>query len=235
MQVVPFQKLSPHWLLFELYCNIAGNHLSNLLLSNRIENNFSDQQLVSKVLHGDRHAFSVIIKNTETLVAQIVFKMVNNAEDRKDMAQDIYLKVFKNLAGFKFQSKLSTWIAQITYNTCLNYLEKKKLVLVDVLKHEHKDEAESLDFIRQKQMQVTTTAAETGIAQKQLSKILADEIDNLSPLYKTLVTLYHHEEMSYEEISSVTQLPEGTVKSYLYRARKSLKESILNKYKKEEL
>lgn len=186
-------------------------------------------------MHGDRNAFSVLINNTETLVAQIVFKMVSNAEDRKDIAQDIYLKAFKNLAGFKFQSKLSTWIAQISYNACLNYLERKKLLLVNDFGYEDSNEEDGPGFMSQWQTQAATNVAETAIAQKQLLKILGTEIDKLPPVYKTLVTLYHNEEMSYEEISSVTQLPEGTVKSYLFRARKFLKESILNKYKKEEL
>ena len=59
-----------------------------------------------------------------------IFSLVDflSAEDRKDIAQDVYLKAFKNLVGFKFQSKLSTWIAQIAYNTCINFLEKKKLM-----------------------------------------------------------------------------------------------------------
>jgi RNA polymerase sigma factor (sigma-70 family) len=61
------------------------------------------------------------------------------------------------------------------------------------------------------------------------------EIDKLSPIHKTLITLYHNEEMSYEEIAQVTQLPEGTLKSYLFRARKALKNSLLQHYKKEEL
>src|SRR3569833_702687 len=59
----------------------------------------------------------------------IVFKMVPNSRDRKDIAQDIYLIAFHSLPGFRFQSKLSTWIAQIAYHTCLHYLKKKKLVL----------------------------------------------------------------------------------------------------------
>ncbi|MGU3376390.1 RNA polymerase sigma factor [Chryseobacterium sp. M5A1_1a] len=91
----------------------------------------SERYLLEKVLDGDHSAFSIIIRNTEKLVAQIVFKMISNTEDRKDISQDIYLKTFKNLKQFKFQSKLSTWIGQIAYNTCLNYLEKKKMVLLD--------------------------------------------------------------------------------------------------------
>jgi len=64
---------------------------------------------------------------------------------------------------------------------------------------------------------------------------MQSEIEKLSPVYKTMITLYHHEDLSYEEIAQITELPAGTVKSYLFRARKSLKESILAKYKKDEL
>jgi len=91
--------------------------------------NLTDSQLVDRVLSGDTNAFGSIIKNTERMVAQIVFKMIPNPEGRKDMAQDIYLKAFKKLRSFKFESKLSTWIAQIGYNTCLDYLRKKKIIL----------------------------------------------------------------------------------------------------------
>lgn len=161
--------------------------------------------------------------------------MINHAEDRKDIAQDIYLKVYKNLPGFRFQSKLSTWIAQIAYNTCLNHLEKKKLVFADHLFNEDETIEEDTHFINAAVAAVPVHVAENVITQKQLSKILASEIEMLPPVYKTLITLYHNEELSYEEIVAITGLPQGTVKSYLYRARKFLKDSILNKYKREEL
>ena len=73
----------------------------------------ADQPLVEMVLKGNTNAFKTIMKNTEDLVAQIVFKMIPIAEDRKDIAQDIYLKTFQKLNTFQFRSKLSTWIAQI--------------------------------------------------------------------------------------------------------------------------
>lgn len=85
----------------------------------------TDKYLVDRVLRGDNRAFETVIRNTENLVAQIVCKMVPVCEDRKDLAQDIYLKAFHHLGGFKFQSKLSTWIAQIAYNSCLSWLERK--------------------------------------------------------------------------------------------------------------
>ena len=186
----------------------------------------TDKELIEKVLSGDTNAFAAIIKNTEVLVAQIVFKMVENKEDRKDLAQDIYLKAYKNLPGFRFGSKLSTWIAQIAYNTCLDHVRKKKLVLQDNFDDDDEQQQGNI---------VLSQEPKAGIFKKELSAILKAEIEKLSPIHKTLITLYHNEEMSYEEIAQVTQLPEGTLKSYLFRARKALKNSLLQHYKKEEL
>jgi RNA polymerase sigma factor (sigma-70 family) len=196
------------------------------------KNDFTDKYLIEKVLSGNTSAFSSIIKNTERLVAQIVFKMITNIEDREDIAQDIYLKVFNKLESFKFQSKLSTWIGQIAYNTCLNYLEKKKLIFLEYnFDNESQDEALE-NFSSTINLDNET---EKQLFQKELSEILIIEIGKLQPIYKVLINLYHNEELSYIEISQITQLPEGTVKNYLFRARKTLKENLLLMHKKEEL
>lgn len=204
-------------------------------MSENKKNIQTDQYWIDKVLGGDTNAFASIIQNTEGLVTQIVFKMISCAEDRKDIAQDIYLRAFKSLPGFRYQSKLSTWIAQISYNTCLTYLEKKKLVLLDN-RDEHSDtDDDSLELVGVQSAIVLFNQTENDIFQRELNEILKSEIELLSPLRRTLITLYHNEELSYEEIARITQLPEGTVKSYLFRARRSLKDNLLRKYKKEEL
>lgn len=172
------------------------------------------------MLRGDTHAFGAIIKNTEGLVAQIVFRMVKHEEDRKDLAQEIYLKAFKSLPGFRFQSKLSTWIAQIAYNTCFNYLEKKKLVLPGELPDTVLPESEALA---------------ASFNRRELSTILRHQIAQLPPVYQTLITLYHQEDCSYDEIANITGMPAGTVKNYLFRARKALRDNLLLQYKKDEL
>lgn len=194
------------------------------------EDSISDQTLVAKVLSGNTHAFKFIIKNTEALIAQIVYKMISNVEDRKDIAQDIYLKAFQKLDTFKFQSKLSTWIAQIAYNTCYNFLEKRKLVLID--NDSEKSDDEALELLN-KHNNFFSNETEDVFFRKELSEILKTELDKLSPVYKTLITLYHSEELNYTEIAEITKLPEGTVKNYLFRARKTLKENILTTYKNE--
>jgi len=201
------------------------NHISG--------NNPADKNLVDRVLRGDTRAFGIIIKNTENLVAQIVFKMIPVAEDRKDLAQDIYMKTFHNLAGFKFQSKLSTWIAQIAYNSCLSWIEKKKLVLPGNL-HED-EEIYGTTEARVYNNIAVGSQSENLLSRKELSVILRKEIEGLPAIYQTLITLFHHESMSYEELCQITGLPEGTVKSSLFRARKMLKENLLSKYQKEAL
>jgi RNA polymerase sigma factor (sigma-70 family) len=194
-------------------------------------NNPGDNQLVNRILHGDTRAFGLLIKNTEGLVAQIVFKMIPVAEDRKDLAQDIYLKVYHNLSAFRFQSKLSTWIARIAYNTCISWIEKKKPLFPGNL-HEEESE-EGIDQSGYSGNGFGDT--ETSIFQKELNGILRQEIESLPPVWKTLVILYHQESMSYEELAEVTGFPMGTMKSHLFRARKMLKAQLLSKYKKEAL
>jgi RNA polymerase sigma factor (sigma-70 family) len=196
-------------------------------------NNPADKHLVDRVLRGDTRAFGIIIKNTEPLVAQIVFKLIPVAEDRKDLAQDVYMKAFHNLAGFKFQSKLSTWIAQIAYNACLSWIEKKKLVLPGNL-HEEEEIFDTIDA-RVFYYPSVENNAENKLFHSDLSAILRKEMEGLPTIYQTLITLFHHEFMTYAELSQITGMPEGTVKSSLFRARKMLKENLLTKYQKEAL
>jgi len=203
-------------------------------MNNQNKNNLTDQILVEKVLRSDTNAFKVIIKNTEGLVTQIVSKMIPGGEDRKDIAQDIYLKAFQKLGSFKFKSKLSTWIGQIAYNTCINHLSKKKLLLIENHNDEDKSDDETLVIMNEKNNPFNSET-EKIIFNKELSEILKREIDKLSPVYRTLITLYHNEELNYSEIAEITGLPEGTVKSYLFRARKTLRNNLLFTYKKEAL
>jgi RNA polymerase sigma factor (sigma-70 family) len=190
----------------------------------------TDRQLVAQVLGGDTPAFGEIISMTEGLVAHIVCRLISNEEGRKDIVQDIYLKVFHHLKGFRFQSKLSTWVAQIAYNACSSHLQKKRLPLHVLPDGEGAGPGSG-------RPNTIRAAEETdgSILQKELTGILQAEIGQLPPLYQTLVSLYHQEELSYQEMAQITGLPEGTVKSYLFRARKMLKEKLLSKYKMEKL
>ena len=204
-------------------------------MNNITGQNITDRNLVDRVLSGGNNAFGIIIKNTENLVAKIIFDMIANEGDRKDIAQDVYLKAYQKLSGFKFQSKLSTWIGQICYNTCIDHLRKKKLVLADSIFETETDSSNDiLDKMNTAQGNFDEPV-DTLVIGKNISEIIKKKIEKLPTIYKTLISLYHNEELSYEEIGAITGLPAGTVKSYLFRARRELKNDLLLHYKKEDL
>ncbi|OOG19931.1 hypothetical protein BWD42_08605 [Sphingobacterium sp. CZ-UAM] len=190
----------------------------------------ADRTLVSQILKRDPHAFRKLIVDHEKLVAHLVYKMIPVAADHRDIIQDVYIKVHNNLRQFRFQSKLSTWIGQITYNTCLHYLQKKRPILME-------DFFENADssYTDYKMVHTATNETENRLFARELSQTIALAVAQLSALYQTLIGLHYQQELSLQEISEITQLPEGTIKSYLFRARKQLKDILLKSQKREEL
>jgi RNA polymerase sigma factor (sigma-70 family) len=185
------------------------------------------KELVEHILAGDQDSFRVLIKQYQRLVSHVVFRMIPAGPDQEDLCQEVFVKVYQHLGRFRFDSKLSTWIARIAYNTCLNFLDKKKLPLYDDLVSEERS-FEPIAPDESARPDLGFEAAETGV-------ILQKEIERLPAVYKTIVTLYHLDQMSYSEIADIMKMPEGTVKSYLFRARKMLKDGLLKKYQREEL
>ena len=185
-----------------------------------------EEKLVKKILSGDLRAFELFVDKYKRLVSHIVFRMVPDTAEKEDLCQDVFLKVYKNLKKFSFDAKISTWIAKITYNTCINYLEKKKAALYDDLLPEGDFEA----ALSNNSFEPTENTEENNVR-----NILKREISVLPVIYRTVLTLYHMDELSYTEISDVTELPIGTVKSYLFRARQLLKKRLVSKYSPEEL
>ena len=185
-----------------------------------------NENLVKQILDGNDLAFERLIRNFQRLVSHIVFRMVNNIADREDICQDVFIKVYKNLSGFRFESKLSTWIARIAYNRCINFLEKKKVALYDDLSEDDK-QYEIRDSADDRPDQIIESA--------DLKELLTQEINTLPIQYRTIITLYHLDEMNYNEIADIMGLPAGTVKSYLFRARRKLREKLEAKYQREEI
>jgi len=182
--------------------------------------------LIDKILAGDKKAFQAFIEEYQRLVSHIVFRMIPNESDREDVCQDVFIKLYQNLVYFQFESKVSTWIAKIAYNACINHLRKKKVPLFDDLS----SEGESLDSLVGDNISPDEFTEERDIAFR-----LQSEIDKLPIHFQTILTLYHLDEMSYSEIAEIMKLPEGTVKSYLFRARKLLKDRLMSKYQWEDL
>jgi len=192
----------------------------------RKESKIESHQLVARIRSGDTQAFQSFIEQYKRLVIHIVFRMVSNTADREDLCQDVFLKAYQHLAGFRFESKVSTWIARIAYNVCINYLKKKRVPLYEDQAPDH----DSLDNYSGGYISPDSFTEGRDIASR-----VREEIDKMEIRFRTILTLYHLEGMSYVEIGQIMNLPEGSVKSYLFRARKRLKERLMVKYQKEEI
>jgi len=186
------------------------------------DENISEDRMIRQVLAGDKDAFRLLVENYQNLVAHVVFRMVKCREDREDICQDVFMKIYQNLPNFRGQSKLSTWIARIAYNTCINHLEKKRALVSDDLLIENYVSENSDDSVHK------------DIEEGDIKEKLTALIELLPEIFRIVITLYHLEGMKYQEISQVLDKPEGTIKSYLYRARQLLKVALEKKYYKEE-
>lgn len=199
----------------------------------------AEKDQIEKIVTGDMAAFREFIEEYQRLVCHVVFRMVLNESDREEICQEVFVKIYQNLGKFEFKSKLSTWIAKIAYNACINYLKKKKVPLYDDLA-EAETPVAGESVAERAAGYIDSVAGEMPaqdemMMSQELSQFLHEEINQLPVQYRTILTLYHLDELNYKEIEEITNLPEGTVKSYLFRARKLLKERLLEKYPAEEL
>jgi RNA polymerase sigma factor (sigma-70 family) len=183
-----------------------------------------DQALVSGILKGDMRAFRRLIEQHERLVLHMVARIVPGHQDREELCQDVFMKVYERIGDFNFQSRLSTWIATIAYRHALNHLRKRKMHYSEI--------PDETTFSTQL---ISSNDPGEVLEERDTDAFVMQLIDHLPMQYKTILTLYHLEHMSYDEISLIMKIPEGTVKSYLFRARNLLKETIKKHSYKEDL
>jgi len=183
-----------------------------------------DRALVRRILEGDMNAFSLLINKNQKLVENMIGRVVKGQEEKEELCQDVFLKVHEKLGEFSFQSRLSTWIATIAYRHAINHLRKRKMLYSDIPNEE--------DFTS---TFVESETPESLTSEKDLDAFIFKLIDELPAQYKTVLMLYHVEEMAYSEISEIMSMPDGTVKNYLFRARNLLKEKVKKYLGKEEL
>jgi RNA polymerase sigma factor (sigma-70 family) len=177
-----------------------------------------DLAIVNAVLERQPGAFERLVGQYQGLVWNLVYRMVRHPEDARELCQDVFLRVHDCLHQYRFESSLATWIRQIAFSVAARHLQKKRLPLVSA--SEDDDGASVFDHIGD------GFDLEAACLDGELMQHLAQAIDRLPPLQRTLVTLFHLDEMPIAEIAQVTDLPEGTVKSYLFRARHRLRQQL---------
>ena len=171
----------------------------------------NDQKIINQILEGDTNAFSVLVDNYKDLVFTLAMRMVKNREEAEEVSQDTFIKVYKSLNKFKGNSKFSTWIYRVAYNTCLDRLKK--------IKREYNVVA--IDEFTEHQVKTLDNALNQMEEQEHKQKI--QECLQLLPSDDSfLLTLYYFEDQSLEEISKVVGITANNVKVKLFRSRKKL-------------
>jgi len=171
-------------------------------------------ELIQAILAGDKDLFAEIVDQHKNLVYSILLRMTDDHDEANDLAQEVFIKVFRQLKQFKGKSKLSTWIYKIAYFHGLSYLRKRKRWSTDV----NSVDIESNDDINEE------------IALDELKGHVSECIRNLKPLERTAITLFYLEEMSVKEVAEIMNITESYVKVTVHRAKKSLKEMIKKEY-----
>lgn len=180
----------------------------------------TDEELVEDVKKGNIDAFEDIVKKYENKVYGIVFHMMKNQNEVEDLAQEVFLKVYKNLDRFKGDSSLYTWIYKITVNLCLDELKKRKNII-------YLDEKISVeDGEIDKELPSNERSQEELYEDKELKENLHRCINKLPDKQKMMIVLRDIKGFSYDEIAKITNNKIGTVKSQINRARLKLKELL---------
>ena len=186
----------------------------------------SESRLIRRLRERDEGAFREMVEEYRDRVYNLTFRMLGNREEGEDLAQEVFITVFKSIDSFRGDSKFSTWLYRITANHCKNRIKY-------LARRQDRKKAELTE-----QTEVGTTGATSGaprpsprpdvqLQSAEMEQLLQQAIGSLDEDQRILVVLRDIEELSYEEICVITDLPEGTVKSRLHRARMALRKKLL--------
>ncbi len=182
-----------------------------------------DYELVQKALNGDEKAFARLLARYKDAIYFMLLKMVNNRNDAEDLTLEAFGKAFKNIHQYSPTYAFSTWLFKIASNNCIDFLRRKKGTYIAI--DNNSDSTQNNESVRLKSKELNP---EEKLIRQQKAILLHRVVRRLKPRYRTLVELRYFREYSYEEIAKELELPLGTVKAQLFRAREMLFKMIDN-------
>jgi RNA polymerase sigma-70 factor (ECF subfamily) len=174
-----------------------------------------DRVLVEAVLKGAPGAFETLVRDYQRLCWHIINRMVRHPDDTRELCQDTFLRVHQYLHQYRFESALKSWIGQVAYSVARRHLERKRIPLAEPVGGD--DPLAAVELVSD------GFDVEAASADAELGALLRREIEALPPLHRTLLTLYHLDEVPIPEIAEITGLSAGTIKSHLFRCRAVLR------------
>ena len=182
----------------------------------------TDYDLVLACINGDKAAFNELLQRYKNLVYSVALRMVNDKEEANDLAQEIFIKIYRNLEKYHPEYRFSTWTIKIATNHVIDYRRKKRQDTV------------SIDEVGDTLAADHAESPEAAYLAKEQRQMLHDLIDDLPDMYKVPIVLYHQQGLSYTEISEITGETLSKVKNRIFRGRKMLKESLMDIKQKSE-
>lgn len=178
-----------------------------------------DASLINLIIEGNKDLFEIITEEYYDTIYYHILRIVKNKEIAQDLNNEVFIKVFNNLNLYKPEHKFGTWIHKIATNTAIDYLRKQKMY-PDIVKQteDHEEVADE-------------TTPEIELQNKQNYATLRDAVNKLNPNYRTIVKMRYYDELSYEDIAHKLNIPIGTVKASLHRAKSILLKLIVNQQK----
>ena len=183
----------------------------------------TDTEIIERTLAGDTRIFSELVKRYQNFVFTITLRYTTNREDAEEIAQDAFVKAYKNLVNFRGESKFSTWLFTITTTSCLSFLRKKKLDIRSL------DNEKVMAVVENQDSGFSANQLET----KSRQTMVNEAIQLLSGDDANILTLFYKGEQSLEEISEVMGIEANAVKVRLHRARARLKEKMQTHFRQE--
>lgn len=174
----------------------------------------TDDEIIRLCQQGRSEGFSLLLDAYQGRVYRRAYSFMRNREDALDATQDVFLRVVQAISHFRSGSPIWPWLRQVTTNTCLNRIRSEG----------SRPQTFPLDEARDQAASSADPEHEAMVAWDR--EWLERALDDLPPLQRMVVILRHHEELSYDEIARATNLPLGTVKTYLFRARRTLREAM---------
>jgi RNA polymerase sigma-70 factor (ECF subfamily) len=185
----------------------------------------TDQEVIARALEGREAAYRELIGRYERPVFSLIYRLVRDRERAEDLAQDTFIKVLNHLERYDPTYKFSSWIFKIAHNTALDHLRRKNPVTLSLDGSPHARTAAEVEATT-----LTPASGDENPEEYTASKELGAEIERaiglLRPEYRTAIVLCHVEGRPYEEIAQIMDVPLGTVKTFIHRARKELMKEL---------
>jgi len=188
------------------------------------KNTLEDRKLVASAKKGESKAFETLLKKYRKSVYYMLLKMVKNADDAEDLTQEAFAKAFNSIEKFDSKYAFSTWLFRIATNNTIDLIRKRRVQTVSIDAPIEGDDGSNMTI----DVKDEDLNPNEELLKKQRSRYLHMAIEKLPEKYRILVELRYFKEFSYEEIANELQIPLGTVKAQLFRARELLNQELKN-------